>query len=150
MVANIRTSVPADEPDVLALMREFYAGEHLPYDARVAADALRQLWEDASLGRLFLALDGGEPIGYAVLAFGFSLEFRGRDALVDELYVRAPARGEGIGTALLRHVEEVCRSEGVHALHLEVDRANESGRRLYHRLGYVDHDRYLLTRWLDG
>jgi ribosomal protein S18 acetylase RimI-like enzyme len=90
----------------------------------------------------------GAVAGYAVLAFGFSLEFHGRDAFLDELYVRESFRGSGVGTACLEWLEAVCRAEGVHALHLEVDRTNAGAKRLYHRLGYGDHDRHLLTKWL--
>jgi len=90
-----------------------------------------------------------ELAGYLVLTFGYSLEFHGRDALVDELYVREAYRGRGAGTLSLAFVEEICRTEGIRALHLEVDRGNERARRLYHRAGYEDHDRYLLTRWLE-
>jgi ribosomal protein S18 acetylase RimI-like enzyme len=34
----------------------------------------------------------------------------------------------------------------VRALHLEVDHTNEAARRLYRRWGFVEHDRYLMTR----
>ena len=64
-------------------------------------------------------------------------------------YVREAFRGRGAGTVSLAFVEELCRTEGIRALHLEVDRGNEAARRLYHRAGYRDHDRYLLTRWLE-
>ena len=37
---------------------------------------------------------------------------------------------------------------GVSALHLEVERQNEAAQGFYRRLGFKDHDRYLMTRWL--
>jgi len=43
-------------------------------------------------------------VGYAVLAFGFSLEFDGRDAFLDELFIAEPCRGQGIGSAVLTAV----------------------------------------------
>jgi ribosomal protein S18 acetylase RimI-like enzyme len=92
--------------------------------------------------------DEGEPVGYLVLTFGFSLEFHGRDALVDELYVRDAHRGRGAGSACMAHVEELCRDEGVRAVHLEVDHVNLRAKALYHRRGYEDHARHLLTKWL--
>ncbi|MBW3630746.1 MAG: GNAT family N-acetyltransferase [Gemmatimonadetes bacterium] len=140
---------PADEVLVLSLMREFYELEHLTFVEEPARAALRQILESHTYGSIALIHSGEELAGYLVLTFGFSLEFHGRDALVDELYVREPFRGRGAGTLSLAFVEELCRTEGVHALHLEVDRANESAQRLYHRAGYQDHDRYLLTKWLE-
>jgi ribosomal protein S18 acetylase RimI-like enzyme len=86
--------------------------------------------------------------GYLVLTFGFSLEFGGRDALIDELYVRENFRGRGLGRASLVLAAEVCREEGIRALHLEVDRVNTRAQGVYRQAGFRDHDRYLLTKWL--
>jgi len=140
---------PADEELVLSLMREFYAIEHLTFSEAAARSALRQVLESHFHGVVALMHAGEEVAGYLVLTFGFSLEFHGRDALVDELYVREAFRGRGAGTLSLAFAEELCRTEGIHALHLEVDRANADAQRLYHRAGYQDHDRYLLTKWLE-
>lgn len=139
---------PAEEDAVLALMREFYALEHLTYSERVARLALHELWRSPALGRVYLIHAEEELAGYVVLTFGFSLEFHGRDALVDELYLRESYRGRGWGTECLRWIEEICRADGVHAVHLEVDHINVRAKRLYHRAGYEDHNRHLLTKWL--
>ena len=140
---------PADEELVLSLMREFYDIEHLDFAEQPARAALRQILESHQHGVVALMHAGQEVAGYLVLTFGFSLEFHGRDALMDELYVREAHRGHGAGTLSLAFVEEICRAEGIHALHLEVDRANPDAQRLYPRAGYRDHDRYLLTKWLE-
>lgn len=129
------------------MMREFYAGERLPWDPAVARACLDRMWDDPRYGRVFLA-SAGEPVGYGILAFGFSLEYGGVDAFVDELYVRSDWRGRGIGTALLGAMEAACREAGVTALHLEVDHGNAGGRRLYRRRGFVDHERHLMTKRL--
>lgn len=39
-----------------------------------------------------------------------------------------------------------CREAGVSALHLEVARKNTAAQGFYRRLGFEDHDRYLMTR----
>jgi GNAT superfamily N-acetyltransferase len=145
---RIRLARPADEDLLLTLTQEFYSVEHLPYDREVARRALQELWDHPEFGRVYLIQSEASVAGYLVLTFGFSLEFHGRDALLDEFYVREAHRGQGLGTASLKRVEEVCRAEGIHALHLEVDHANERAKRLYHRMGYQDHDRHLLTKRL--
>ena len=150
MSVHFSLAGPTDEELVLSLMREFYALEHLTWSAEPARAALRQVLESHRYGVVALIHHGEEVAGYGVLTFGFSLEFHGRDALIDELYVRERFRGRGAGTLTLAFVEELCRTEGVRALRLEVHRTNEAGQRLYHRAGYRDHDRYLLTKWLEG
>jgi GNAT superfamily N-acetyltransferase len=150
MPVRFSVAAPADEETVLSLMREFYEIEHLPFVEQAARGALRPLLAGHQWGVVALMHAGEELAGYLVLTFGYSLEFHGRDALMDELYVREAYRCRGAGTLGLAFVEEICRTEGIRALHLEVDRGNEPARRLYHRAGYADHDRYLLTKWLEG
>src|SRR5690606_31264258 len=85
----------ADEETVLDLMREFYVVERLPYDRERLRRSLRSSWRDPALARVYLLEVEGGVQGYAVLAFGFSFEFDGRDALIDELYIREEARERG-------------------------------------------------------
>lgn len=143
--------VPAEASNMellLAFMRDFYEHEALSFDEASARQALQQIIANPFFGRVFLLEAGGEKIGYTVLTFGFSLEFHGRDAFVDELYVVANQRGRGIGKQVLEFLAEVCRIEGIAALHLEVERANTIAQEVYRKQGFKDHDRYLLTKWL--
>jgi ribosomal protein S18 acetylase RimI-like enzyme len=48
----------------------------------------------------------------------------------------------------LRFLETACRALGISAVHLEVDHNTTSAQALYRKAGFVDHDRYLMTRWL--
>jgi ribosomal protein S18 acetylase RimI-like enzyme len=141
----------ADTPDadqLVELMREFYAFEHIPFDDVAARGALRQILGERRCGVIHLISVGTEKAGYLVVTFGFSLEFHGRDAFVDELYLRENFRGKGFGQASIEFAAEICRGEGIAALHLEVERENTRAQALYRRTGFRDHDRYLLTKWL--
>lgn len=149
MSAIFKAASPADADALLAMMREFYAHERIEFVERDARRALSQILSDASLGRVWLIESGAERAGYLVLTLGFSLEFKGRDAFVDELFLRAEFRGRGIGKSALRVAEDACRELGVRALHLEVDRANATAHELYRRSGFTGHDRHLLTKWIE-
>jgi ribosomal protein S18 acetylase RimI-like enzyme len=131
------------------MMRDFCAHEHLAFDEQVILSALNKILADASLGRVYLMLADEMVAGYIVLTFGFSLEYQGRDAFVDELYVKESYRGQGIGKRCLQFIEGVCREIGVKALHLEVERANTRAQAVYRGAGFVEHDRYLMTKWVD-
>ena len=136
----------SDVDQLVELMREFYAIEHLRFDEAVARAALAQLLRDCRFGVIHVIWVDEEAAGYLVVTFGFSLEFGGRDALVDELYLRENFRGRGIGKAALELAEAMCREEGISALHLEVDRVNTRAQSIYRQAGFRDHDRYLLTK----
>jgi GNAT superfamily N-acetyltransferase len=130
------------------LMREFYACEHLEFDERTARVALEQILRERGFGVVHLIRVDGAAAGYLVITFGFSLEFGGRNAFLDELYLRENFRGHGLGKASLELAGAVCREEGIRALHLEVDRVNTRAQGVYRQAGFRDHDRYLLTKWL--
>lgn len=91
------------------------------------------------------ALDTADGwIGYLVLTYGFSIEFRGRDAFIDEFFIRSPHRGRGLGTRALAQVKDRAAELGLVALHLEVARDNRAARRLYGGLGFEPRDRFSL------
>jgi len=93
---------------VMKLMHEFYLSEHLIFNPRAAHTALLHLIEDRSLGMIYLINTNNETAGYCVVTFGYSLEFHGRFALIDEFYIREAFRGLGIGAAALHFLEDQC------------------------------------------
>lgn len=149
MPPRFRPATPADRGALLPMIREFYVIDGYPFSEDEVGEVLGALLADPALGRVWIAEDEvGAAAGYLVLVLGYSLEFRGRDAFVDELYVREAYRGHGLGSAALDLAEEACREMGVRALHLEVERENTGAQALYRRRGFRDHDRYLMTRWV--
>lgn len=138
-----------DLDTVLAFMEAYYEYDHIPFVVSFARTVLEKMIRDASLGRVWLICVGDDPIGYLVIALGFSLEY-GHDAFIDELYLRADYRGRGIGTQAMRFAEDAAREMGVQSLHLEVEHENVEAQGFYRKLGYEDHNRYLLTKRLAG
>jgi ribosomal protein S18 acetylase RimI-like enzyme len=134
-----------DLPVLLELFPLYYADDHLVYDAAKAEAAIRAFLADPALGRLWFIEDAGGIAGYLALTFGFSFEFGGREAFVDELYVRPEKRGLGYGSAAIRHAISECRRDDIVAIRLEVTKANAGAYALYARLGFEDHGRSLLA-----
>jgi ribosomal protein S18 acetylase RimI-like enzyme len=84
-----------------------------------------------------------------VLCFGYSLEWLGRDAFVDELYLLPEYRRRGWGRKTMEFVEEQARAAGVRTLHLEVVRQNAAAVDLYRKLGFAEHRSTLLSKWIE-
>ncbi len=150
MKITFKKASSADKDCLLAFMREYYKLDHLALDEKRARSALAQILQDPSVGQVWLIQDQTEAVGYVALTLGFSLEYHGRDAFLDEIFIKESHRGRGIGRQALAFVEEQCRKLGVRALHLEVERTNLTAQKSYRKFGFVDHDRYLMTKPVAG
>jgi GNAT superfamily N-acetyltransferase len=140
---------PDDLPELLGMMKELQADDpwSCPFDEQVTARVTAELLRDPALGRVWLISAGGPNIGYIVMAFDYSLEYRGRGAWVDEFFVRRSHRGRGIGTQVLESFADEAKKIGITVVHLEVNHGNPAVE-LYRRLGFEDHHRYLMTKWI--
>ncbi|KGE04929.1 GNAT family N-acetyltransferase [Pseudohaliea rubra] len=130
--ATLHRARKADLSILLPLIAEFCAVDAHPYDEARVCRALGPLLENDSLGVVWLI--GEPPGGYAVLTWNYSLESGGRDALLDEIYLRE--RGRGFGAAALAAIHGDLRRRGITRVFLETETHNERARRFYARNGY--------------
>jgi GNAT superfamily N-acetyltransferase len=120
----VRLAKREDTDGLLACARAFHAedGHPLPKAGEAALAAL--LDANSPYGRVLVLEAEGRVAGYGVICFGYSVEFGGRDAFVDDLYVAPELRGAGYGRQTIERLAELAREEGCHALHLEVFTGN--------------------------
>lgn len=135
---------PDDLDRVLRLVADFHAEEGITQDTETRRAAILPLLEGSPHGAIYLVGPGRAPIGYAIVSFGWSVEFGGLDGFIDEIYIRPGVRGRGIGTEVLVSLPKALAGAGLRALHLEVDRDNEKARALYSKLNFQPRDRYML------
>ncbi len=88
---------------------------------------------------VFVAMDGGEMVGYLNLMFARFEKLRGNAYL--SVSVKASHRNLGIGTRLMEIAENFCKEKKMHRLELEVFARNSKAIELYRRLGYVEEGR---------
>ena len=131
---------PSHTEILVGLMHELYHYDQDELDEAKARAALAVLFEENNWGRVWLIVEREEIIGYVVLTFGFSLEYGGRDAIIDEFYLRATHRGRGVGSQAAAFLKEFCRAEGIKALHLEVFNHNKKVYQFYWRHGFRERD----------
>ncbi len=137
-----------DEWDTLtAFTRAFCAEDGHPHGPGNEA-ALGELMANPLYGRALMIRRDGAPAGYAVLCYGYSLEFQGRDGFVDEFYVVPGHRGLGVASRALELMQEMARADGIKALHLEVMDGNEGAARLYRRHGWEMRESRMMTKLL--
>ena len=130
---------------LLPLVRDYHEFEQVVMSDSERTAAVEPLLQVGSpLGRIWLVRRQGEAVGYAALCFGYSIEFRGRDAFVDELFIVEAARGNGLGSRVLGMMKSEAARLGIVALHLEVARSNTNARQFYEKCGFRSRERYFL------
>jgi len=132
---------------MMRLLAEQEPGK-IRFDESAARATFRRFLSLRVFGRVWVLCEADLPVGYIVLTMGFSFEFHGHDAFIDELYIDSNFRRRGYGRQAVAFLENKARETGVNAIHLEVDRGNDSAFELYRRAGYEDHDRFLMTKRL--
>jgi ribosomal protein S18 acetylase RimI-like enzyme len=148
MDAVTRLATLEDCAAILALMREYYAEDSLEFAEQAASQALTRLLAEPALGFVLVVDCDRSLVGYIAVCIGFSLEFGGNDAFIDEVFVSGAHRRCGYGQRLLEAAAERAHRCAVRALHLEVHRENAAAH-LYASAGFHRRDRYfLMTRLL--
>lgn len=135
-------------PTLLEMMREFYSQQQMQFDEPAASLAINRVLNNPGLAQIYLIFRGADLAGYFALTFCFSLEFHGRFALFDELYLREPFRRQKLGKAVVAFAEDLCKKAGIKALRLEVGRENLGAQSLYRAAGFKEDERNLMTKWL--
>ena len=133
-----------DAPVVVSMMEVFYAIDGYPMDVAVAKDLFLEFTANESLGRGWTIVLDGEVMGYFILAFIFSFEYKGRIAFLDELFISKDARGKGLGKQSLEFMAQQAKLNSVKIIYLEIENHNEAARKLYLSKGFTLHDRGLM------
>jgi ribosomal protein S18 acetylase RimI-like enzyme len=146
-VISLRLATIDDLPELFPRTTALNAHEAIALDPAVLHDALARLLREPGLGGAWLVERDGAVIGYAIVSFGYDLEFNGRDGFLTELWIDPEARGGGAGTTALDLLASELRARDIHALHLVV-RPENPAVRLYQRSGFAVSPRLTMTRRL--
>jgi ribosomal protein S18 acetylase RimI-like enzyme len=144
---------------ITQMMQEFYAIDNYPIDIEISKKLFQEFISDEKLGKAFLIYhcsanssnalgsDEGrisEIVGYVILTYIFSFEYKGRIAFLDELYIKQSYRGKGIGTQTIEFIKEQALNQNVKLIYLEVENNNQNAQKLYLANDFVVHNRKIM------
>ena len=144
---KIRPTTEADVPLILELIRDLATYERAP-EAVVATEAgLREvLFGPKPSAEVLLALEKGEPVGFAVFFHNFST-WLGRPGLyLEDLFVRPEKRGKGYGRALLERLAQIAKERGCGRMEWAVLDWNDPAIQFYRKLGAAPMDEWTVFR----
>jgi ribosomal protein S18 acetylase RimI-like enzyme len=149
MSAALHLAKPDDLDRLDGLVAAYHSEDGIQQDATKRRAALKPLLDGNPHGAAYIIGPTRAPIGYVIVCFGWSVELGGLDGSIDELYVRPGVRRRGIASEVLLALPRALAEAGIKAIHLNVDKKNETAKRLYARAGFQPRDRYtLMTRVL--
>jgi GNAT superfamily N-acetyltransferase len=136
---KIQPAGPTDVEVLLPMVEQYWRFEAIEgFDATRMRKLLTRVLEDEHLGRAWVATVYGEPAGYLLAVYVFSLEHQGVTAEIDEFFVLPPHRGLGLGHQMLAVAEAQFRVEGCTNVSLQLGRSNDAARKFYRSNGFED------------
>lgn len=134
--------------EIMDMMEHFYAIDRYRFNPAQTRKNLKEFIPNKSLGGVWLVKAGEYTVGYVIMCVGYSFEFGGKDAFIDELYLKKVYRGKGYGQQVMALMEGEARNMQVKALHLEVELHNLAARSIYRKKGYTGKKSALLSKRL--
>jgi GNAT superfamily N-acetyltransferase len=134
----VRLATLEDAADVAALVRAVdlhYVGSEVAQPLEPTLAMVARSMREQEGTRYALAYREGQPVGlacFAVLRPGFKLSGL---LFIKELFVDDHARGQEVGTVLMRWLADYARAQGLTRIDLTTDGTNTGAQAFYERLG---------------
>lgn len=138
-----------DIETITYMMQDFYAIDNYPINLEVSKKLFEEFITNQNLGKAYLIYNSDEEetlkiVGYVILTFVFSFEYKGKIAFLDELYIKETARGKGIGNQTILFIKEESRKLNLKLIYLEVENHNENAQKLYIANDFEVHNRKIM------
>jgi len=144
---TIRPATPADVPVILGFVRDLAAFEREPDAVEATEETLHDALFDADpAAEAVVAERDGAAQGFAIFFHNFSTWTGKRGLYLEDLYVTPAARGQGVGTALLRHLAGLAVARGCARFEWSVLDWNADAIALYRAMGAVGQEEWTVQR----
>ena len=135
MAINLRELRAEDKPAWLELWAGYLAFYEHPLPAQqTELTWLRLLNSEGGLSALVADLDG-EVVGLAHYFWTPSTWQQKRDLYLEDLFVDARVRNQGVGKQLIEALVEICKISGGGKVHWQTHHSNQTAMQLYDKVG---------------
>ena len=125
-------------------MQEFYAIDNYSIDIKISKKLFEEFISDENLGKSYLIFVDNEIVGYTIITYVFSFEYKGKIAFIDELYIKETYRGKGIGSEIIKFIKNECHKLKLKLIYLEVENHNLKAQKLYIANDFEFHNRKIM------
>ena len=147
MSVRIREATETDVPVILEMIRGLAEYEKLSHAMIATEDALRRTLFGKQRGaEVLLAYEGDACQGFALFFPNYSTFVAKPGLFLEDLFVKAEARGRGIGLALLQNLAKIARERDYGRIEWNVLDWNVPAIGFYKKLGAVPMDEWTTFR----
>ncbi|MEG3921878.1 GNAT family N-acetyltransferase [Microcoleus sp. POL10_C6] len=133
---KIREAELVDLELILAFISQKSEFDGVPHLLEATADKLKQtLFVESPLVRVLLAEVGDTAVGFAMFYASYSSLLAQPCLWLDDLFVLAPMRGMGVGTALSKSLARIAESTNCGRMEWTVNTGNAPGIAFYQKQG---------------
>ena len=138
MTFTIRKTTRDDAAAVIGLLRAFAKFENLEQFCEITEEKLLDaMFGKDSFVEGLVAEANGQIVAYAIFYPNFA-SFRGQKGIyLEDIYIDAEYRGQGIGDAMLKEIAKISKSRGFERIDFQVLNWNTPAIKFYEKHGAV-------------
>lgn len=133
-------------PQIVTFMERFNRIDGYPFIKKITKKNIKHFLKNSNLGKIWMIEKDEVAIGYLVLTFCFSFEYKGLYAYIDEIYIEETYRNQGIGTKAMEFAMRQAKKLKIKMIYLEVEKNNKKAKNIYTKLGFTENKRLLMMR----
>lgn len=136
MIREIKSD---DKIDFIKMCMDFYNTDGVDHSIPVSnmEKTFNLLMEGLDFAKAYVCEKNNKTVGYILLALTYSNEAGGMVVWLDEIYVKAEFRSQGIGSELIDFVIEKYKNK-ISRFRLEITESNIGAKKLYLSKGFKD------------
>ena len=131
MEIEIRPIIEKDYEQIIALFKEFALFEKLP---EKMTNTVEQIKQEKDFFNCFVAVTDKKIVGYVTYFFAY-YSWIGKSLYLDDLYVSAKYRKQGIGKKLLDTVIDLAKTNECKKMRWQVSNWNKNAQKFYEYIG---------------
>ena len=146
---TVRDATPNDLATIIDFqLRMAIETENLKLDLATVTRGAKEVFNDPSKGKYYIAEQNGKVIGCLMTTFEWSEWRNGNVLWIQSVYIDEKFRGQGAFRKLYTHVQTLVNSDpNLKGMRLYVDKKNEEAKRVYQKLG-MNGEHYLVYEWM--
>jgi GNAT superfamily N-acetyltransferase len=130
---------------ILKGIKEILETEKIEFTKKQKIELKKSIVKDIKRKEIKVAIKENKPVGFIWFKFSNKIPFGVNYGKMDEkycwvnwTYVTKKFRNKGIGSALYKEIEKVCKKKGIETMMLDIFKVNKLSEKVHKKLGFKE------------